>query len=296
MSAGNHSIPTSERRSSSRRRSGLLDRGSCPCRRPGGWACRGVKRKTSASIWVVPLAPRPRIRIGTQGSSVGIVAMIGVLSPVLCQLGRSLSIEPGGHEDRTALGIEIEDLGSVGGEEETVLGSPRPASSPPPRRTVMSRASISTSRRTSASPATVVAAKAANSSLSGVFARAFGESSYHLEQLRGGHRKGNDRSHSSALPVNSKAVTFRPLHRYRRRGWWSHELDGPVLPHQPPAGKGRCHSKATMVATATVRKPIRLAADMVVLRGTGLGSSTSREGHGSPGLRAVGEAFDPGSR
>ena len=86
-----------------------------------------VSRNTSASTCWSPSRPRPRIRSGTHGSSVGIVTMIGVPSPGRWPSSAARDgVEPGGHEDRAALGVEVEHLGRVGGEEEAVLDGPRP--------------------------------------------------------------------------------------------------------------------------------------------------------------------------
>ena len=67
------------------------------------------------------------MRSGTHGSSVGIVTMIGVPCPAcLAELGRPAGVELRGHEDGAALGVEVEDLGRVRGEEEAVLDGPLP--------------------------------------------------------------------------------------------------------------------------------------------------------------------------
>ena len=86
-----------------------------------------VSTNTSASTCWVSSRPSPRIRSGTHGSSVGIVTMIGVPWPADCPSSRRpRRVEPGGHEDGAALGVEVEDLGGVRGEEEPVVDGPLP--------------------------------------------------------------------------------------------------------------------------------------------------------------------------
>ena len=125
--AGTHSMPTSERRSASRparRRLAALDR-----RGPGPPASSfGLLVGQQEHVGLDPRwasSPRPRMRSGTHGSSVGIVAMIGVPSPAPWPRSRGpLGVEAGGHEDRAALGVEVEHLGCVGRQEEPVVDGP----------------------------------------------------------------------------------------------------------------------------------------------------------------------------
>ena len=65
------------------------------------------------------------MRSGTHGFGVGITTWIGVPSPTLHALvGGAFRVEPGRQEDRAALGVELEHLRRVGGQEEPVLGRP----------------------------------------------------------------------------------------------------------------------------------------------------------------------------
>ena len=45
---------------------------------------------------------------------------------LLGEVGSTLGVETSGHEDRAALGVEVEDLRGVGAEQEAMLGGPGP--------------------------------------------------------------------------------------------------------------------------------------------------------------------------
>ena len=127
MSSGTHSMPTSERRSSSR----LVDAASLRSRLQAGAAGQqlgllvGEQEHVGLDDSARPRARGVRIRSGTHGWSVGIVSMIGVPSPACWpELGGAGGVEAGGHEDLAAAAVEVEHLGRVGREQEAVVGGP----------------------------------------------------------------------------------------------------------------------------------------------------------------------------
>ena len=151
------------------------------------------------------------MRTGTHGSSVGIVAMIGVLSPTPWPSSRrALGVELGGHEHRAARGVEVEHLGGVGRSRKPLSSAHAPTSSPPPASTVMSRASICVSRMISTSAASAAAAAASAASAAGgatSCGQALEVQSPPRSTLVGTSGSGMIDPTASPSPVNSNDVT-----------------------------------------------------------------------------------------
>ena len=203
-----------------------------------------VSRNTSASTLRLPSNPRPRMRSGTHGSSVGMVAMIGVLSPArLAELGGAPGVELGGHEHRAALGVEVEHLGRVRATARSRSPAPtRRPRRPRPSSTVMSRASISVSRMISTSAAACLATRRhlrrtlGRRDLLGEALQRPVATPLHLRRHVG---QRDDRAHRLALAgeLEGGHVALDPVvvGGERRR---AHQFDGAVLADEAAAGGG----------------------------------------------------------